>query len=64
MEGYGGDISGPVPAPVPVGGYSVLTAKPMPDLLASYIGLASTIIVAAIATAVYVKRVKRRKEKQ
>jgi hypothetical protein len=33
-------------------------------LLAPYIGLASTILVAAVATAVYVKRVKRRKEKQ
>lgn len=33
-------------------------------LLAPYIGLASTIIVATIATAIYVKRVKRRKEKQ
>lgn len=33
-------------------------------LLAPYIGLASTTIVAAVATAVCVKRVKRRKEKQ
>jgi len=33
-------------------------------LLAPYIGFASTIIVAAVATAIYVKRVKRRKEKQ
>jgi hypothetical protein len=33
-------------------------------LLAPYIGLASTILVATVATAVYVKRVKRRKEKQ
>jgi hypothetical protein len=33
-------------------------------LLAPYIGLASTVIVAAVATAIYVKRVKRRKEKQ
>jgi hypothetical protein len=33
-------------------------------LLAPYIGLTSTIIVATVATAVYVKRVKRRKEKQ
>jgi len=33
-------------------------------LLASYIGLASTILVGAVATAVYVKRVRRRKEKQ
>jgi uncharacterized MnhB-related membrane protein len=33
-------------------------------LLAPYIGLTSTIIVAAVATVIYVKRVKRRKEKQ
>jgi hypothetical protein len=53
-----------VTSPVPVGGYSVLIAKPKPDLAASYIGLASTILVATVATAVCVKRVKRRKEKQ
>jgi hypothetical protein len=33
-------------------------------LLSPYIALASTILVATVATAVYVKRVKRRKEKQ
>jgi len=33
-------------------------------LLAPYIGLASTILVATVATAIYVKHVKRRKEKQ
>jgi len=33
-------------------------------LLAPYIGLASTAIIGAVATAVYVKRAKRRKEKQ
>jgi hypothetical protein len=33
-------------------------------LLAPYIGLTSTVTVAAVATVVYVKRVKRRKEKQ
>jgi hypothetical protein len=33
-------------------------------LLAPYIGLASTVIVATVATAIYAKRVKRRKEKQ
>jgi len=33
-------------------------------LLAPYIGLASTILVATVATTVYVKRIKRRKEKQ
>jgi len=48
---------------VGVGGYSVLIVKPKPDLPASYIGFASTIMVATVATAVYVKRVKRRKEK-
>jgi hypothetical protein len=49
---------------VPVGGLSVLIDKPKPDSSAPYIGLASTILVAAVATAVYVKRVKHRKEKQ
>jgi hypothetical protein len=33
-------------------------------LLAPYIGLTSTIIVATIATATYAKHVKRRKEKE
>jgi hypothetical protein len=33
-------------------------------LLAPYIGLTSTIVVAAVVSVVYVKRVKRRKEKQ
>jgi hypothetical protein len=33
-------------------------------LLAPYIGVASTILVATVATAVYIKHVKRRKEKQ
>jgi GH25 family lysozyme M1 (1,4-beta-N-acetylmuramidase) len=33
-------------------------------LLAPYIGLTSTIVVAAVATVIYVKRVKHRKEKQ
>jgi len=33
-------------------------------LLAPYIGLTSTVTVAAVATALYVKRVKRRREKQ
>lgn len=45
-----------------VGGVWVPADKP--GLLAPYIGLASTILVATVATAVYVKRVKRRKEKQ
>jgi hypothetical protein len=34
------------------------------SLLAPYFGLASTIVVATVATAIYAKRVKRRKEKQ
>jgi len=34
------------------------------DLLAPYIGLASTIVVGTVAAAIYVKRVKHRKEKQ
>jgi hypothetical protein len=33
-------------------------------LLAPYIGLASTILAATVASTVYVKRIKRRKEKQ
>jgi len=46
----------------PVGGFVVPVDKF--GLLAPYIGLASTILVATVATAIYVKRVKRRKEKQ
>jgi hypothetical protein len=45
-----------------VGGIVIPTDKF--GLLAPYIGLASTILVAIAATAIYVKRVKRRKEKQ
>lgn len=54
-----------VPSP-PVGGISVLISVPVDNtaLLASYIGLTSTLAVTTVATAVYVKRVKRRKEKQ
>ena len=51
----------------PVGGTSVPIVVPIDKsatLLAPYVGLASTIIVATVATAVYAKRVKRRKEKQ
>ncbi|MCJ7423768.1 hypothetical protein MUP01_05815 [Candidatus Bathyarchaeota archaeon] len=48
-------------APPPVGGIVVPVDKF--GLLAPYIGLASTIIVATVATAIYVKRVKRGKEK-
>ncbi len=46
----------------PVGGVWVPVDKFA--LLAPYIGLASTILVATAATAIYVKRVKRRKKKQ
>jgi parallel beta-helix repeat protein len=45
-----------------VGGVVILVDKFV--LLAPYIGLASIILFATVATAVYVKRVKRRKEKQ
>jgi hypothetical protein len=45
-----------------VGGTTIPVDKP--TLLAPYIGISSTITVAALAAAVYVKRVKRRKEKQ
>lgn len=48
--------------PPPVGGIAVPIDKL--GLLAPYIGLASTILVATVATAIYVKRVKHRKEKQ
>jgi hypothetical protein len=34
------------------------------NLLAPYLGLASTVIVATVATSIYTKRVKRRKERQ
>ena len=45
-----------------VGGFVVPIDKL--GLLAPYVGLASTILVATVATALYVKRVKHRKEKQ
>jgi hypothetical protein len=51
----------PVPR-VPVGGIVIPVDKF--GLLAPYIGLASTTTIGAAATAVYVKRVRRRKEKQ
>ena len=53
---------GTVQVSLPVGGVVVPVDKF--GLLAPYIGLASTILVATAATAIYVKRVKRRKEKQ
>jgi hypothetical protein len=48
--------------PTSVGGFVV----PVDELglLAPYIGLASTVLIASVATAIYVKRVKNRKEKQ
>jgi len=52
-------LSGPSPG---VGGIVVPVDKF--GLLAPYIGLASTIMVASVAAAICVKRVKRRKEKQ
>jgi hypothetical protein len=45
-----------------VGGFTVPVDKL--SLLTPYVGLASTTLVAAVASAIYVKRVKRRKEKQ
>lgn len=56
----------PTIAPPPsVGGVGgVIISVDKLALLAPYIGLASTILVATAATAIYVKRVKRKKEKQ
>ena len=51
--------TGPLPG---VGG--VLIPVDKLSLLAPYIGLTSIILVASVASAIYVKRVKRRKEKQ
>lgn len=51
-----------VTQPTSVGGVAVPIDKLA--LLAPYIGLASTAMIGAVATAIYVKRVKRRKEKQ
>lgn len=47
--------------PISVGGYSVPVNA---ALSVPYIGLASTIVVAIVATAIYTKRIKRGKEKQ
>jgi parallel beta-helix repeat protein len=54
------------PSPrTPVGGVAaIITPKYKSGLLAPYIALASTILVAVAATAISIKRVKRRKEKQ
>jgi len=51
-----------VPTEVGVGGIQIPIDKL--TLLAPYIGLASTILVATVVTAICIKRVKRRKEKQ
>ena len=56
-----GDTTVKVTSPA-VGGIWVPVDKL--GLLAPYIGLASTIVVATVATAIYAKRVKRRKKKQ
>ncbi|MCJ7561096.1 hypothetical protein MUO79_10850 [Candidatus Bathyarchaeota archaeon] len=48
--------------PLPVGGISIPVDKF--GLLAPYIGLASTAMIGAVATVVYVRRAKRREEKQ
>jgi hypothetical protein len=45
-----------------VGGFNVPVNKV--ELLAPYIGLTSTMLIATSAIAIYVKHVKRRKEKQ
>jgi hypothetical protein len=61
--GPGFPCAGPcLPPPQGVGGIAVSINKF--GLLAPYIGLISTTTVGALASAVYVKRVKRRKEKQ
>jgi len=56
-----------VPAPdqtiPPTGVGGVVAPIDKLSLLAPYVGLASTIVVATAATAIYVKRVKRRKER-
>jgi hypothetical protein len=60
--GYGNDDLYVSRYEISVGGVSVPIDKF--GLLAPYIGLASAFLVATVATAIYVKRVKRRKEKQ
>jgi hypothetical protein len=67
FAGSESELSAPSnPIWVPVGGIAVPIDISVDKfgLLAPYIGLASTILVATVATAVYVKRVKHRKEKQ
>jgi hypothetical protein len=48
----------------PVGGFSIVIPVDKSALLSPYIGLYSTILVAAVATAVCVKRAKDGKEKR
>jgi len=55
-------VKSKIRVPIAVGGFVVPVDKF--GLLAPYIGLASTILAATVATAIYVKRVKPRKEKQ
>jgi len=54
----------PVSIPTPPGVGGIIVPFDKFALLAPYIGLTSTIIVATAATAIYIKRVKHRKEKQ
>jgi len=55
----------PPPQPTPcVGGSMVLIGGPEPDLSPPYIGLASTIIIATVTTAIYLKHTNRRKSKR
>jgi len=66
---YGPQLSAPsfLHYPLTVGGVGGISFSVPVDklgLLAPYIGLASTAMIGAVATAVYVKRIKRRKEKQ
>jgi len=61
-EGRMGRVYTPGREPSPVGGIWITPNKL--ELLAPYIGLTSTIVVATAATAIYVKRVKRRKKKR
>jgi len=62
IEDTGGDGEFWLEVQAGVGGFAISVDKF--GLLTPYIGLASTTIIAAIATVVYVKRVKPRKEKQ
>jgi hypothetical protein len=59
---YGAHAELPPPPPPGVGGIVIPVDKFA--LLAPYIGLTSTIVVAAVVSVVYIKRVKRGKEKQ